>query len=215
MIQGAVMLFLRRFLVAFLVVMPLFLVACLYRPPRVEMKGLNPSSHGSAAVQQYDQDGNGTLSKVELAQCPGILKAIDLYDLNKDGEVTSSEIADRINLWKEHKTASMTVSCSVMLNGRQLDGGKVEFAPEEFFGGKLHPASGEIQGGYAMVFVDPSLLPPDQADLQGVHPGVYKVKITHPTIQIPAKYNTETTLGQEVALDNPDMEALQFDLSTR
>lgn len=209
------MFLLRRICVAFLVVVPLFLAACLYRPPRVEMEGLNPSGISAAAIQQYDRDGDGALSKAELAECPGMLKAIELYDRNSDGKVTGGEIADRINLWQEHKTASMSVSCGVNLNGKPLDGGTVEFVPEEFFGDALHSASGEIQGGFAIVSVDPSLLPPDQADLLGVHPGVYKVKITHPTIKIPAKYNTETTLGQEVALDNPEMETMQFDLSSR
>jgi hypothetical protein len=179
------------------------------------MKGLSPSAHASAAVQQYDQDGDGALSTVELAKCPGILKAMALYDKNSDGKVTADEIADRFNLWLEHKTAYMTVSCNVLLDGKRLDGGTVEFVPEEFFGDALHPASGEIQDGHAIVFVDASLLPPDLADVQGVHPGIYKVKITHPTIQVPAKYNTETTLGQEVALDNPDIQAMRFDLSTR
>jgi len=209
------MFLLRRLAVVLLAVMPLFLGACVYRPPRVEMEGLNPSAISAAAIEQYDGDGDGALSKAELAKCPGMLKAIDLYDLNGDGVVAAAEIADRINLWREHKTASMSVSCGVTLNGKPLDGGTVEFVPEEFFGDGLHPASGEIQGGYALVFVDPNLLPPDQADLQGVHPGIYQVKITHPTIKIPAKYNTETTLGQEVALDNPEMETLQFDLSSR
>ena len=209
------MFLLRRLCVALLVVMPLLLAACLYRPPRVEMEGLSSSAISAAAIQQYDQDGDGALSKAELAKCPGMLKAIELYDLNSDGNITAAEIADRINLWREHKTASMSVSCGVKLNGKPLDGGTVEFVPEEFFGDALHPASGEIQGGYAIVFVDPNLLPADQADLLGVHPGVYKVKVTHPTIKIPAKYNTETTLGQEVALDNPEMETMQFDLSGR
>jgi hypothetical protein len=36
-----------------------------------------------------------------------------------------------------------------------------------------------------------------------VHYGTFKVRITHPSIQIPAKYNTETELGYETEVGNP------------
>jgi hypothetical protein len=87
--------------------------------------------------------------------------------------------------------------------------------PEECFGDSITPAAGEISGGGANVFIDPNLLPPEEANLLGVQPGIYKVKVTHPSIDIPAKYNTETTLGQEVAQDTPDYETMTFDLSSR
>ncbi len=37
------------------------------------------------------------------------------------------------------------------------------------------------------------------ADLMGVQPGLYRVKVTHPDKDIPAKYNEETTLGLDLA----------------
>jgi hypothetical protein len=32
-----------------------------------------------------------------------------------------------------------------------------------------------------------------------IRPGLYRVEITHPSIPVPARYNTETTLGAEVS----------------
>ena len=46
----------------------------------------------------------------------------------------------------------------------------------------------------------------------GVHYGTYRVEITHPTINIPAKYNTATTLGYETERGNP---STSFELKSR
>jgi hypothetical protein len=46
----------------------------------------------------------------------------------------------------------------------------------------------------------PDALPP------GMPPGMYRVEITKPGDNIPAKYNKETELGQEVSLDNIDIQ---------
>ena len=42
-------------------------------------------------------------------------------------------------------------------------------------------------------------LPESQKGMVGIHNGTYRVEITHPEVSIPAKYNTETTLGFEPA----------------
>ena len=36
-----------------------------------------------------------------------------------------------------------------------------------------------------------------------VHVGTFKVRITHPTIKLPARYNTDTELGYESEVGNP------------
>lgn len=42
--------------------------------------------------------------------------------------------------------------------------------------------------------------------------GTYKVRITHPTVNLPAKYNVNTTLGYESQLGSP---VAKFDLSAK
>ena len=50
-------------------------------------------------------------------------------------------------------------------------------------------------------------------ELVGVSPGFYRVQITKSGEKIPAKYNTETTLGQEVARDAKNIEGIPIDLN--
>ena len=48
------------------------------------------------------------------------------------------------------------------------------------------------------------ICPPPRKGLIGIHYGTYKIVITHPSVQIPAKYNSQTTLGYETQRGNPD-----------
>jgi hypothetical protein len=46
--------------------------------------------------------------------------------------------------------------------------------------------------------------------------GTFKIQITHPSQQIPAKYNTQTELGDEVAHDiNPTGAPVRINLTSR
>jgi hypothetical protein len=56
--------------------------------------------------------------------------------------------------------------------------------------------------------------PPRKAgDVPGLSPGFYRVEITKEGENIPAKYNTATTLGLEVGpLDQDVIAAIHFDL---
>jgi hypothetical protein len=46
-------------------------------------------------------------------------------------------------------------------------------------------------------------LPENVRTMKLLQYGTYKVRITHPKIQLPAKYNTETTLGYETKMGSP------------
>ena len=51
-------------------------------------------------------------------------------------------------------------------------------------------------------------MPPEKApaalkNIKLIQYGTFKVRITHPTIKIPAKYNTDTTLGYETIPGQP------------
>ena len=65
----------------------------------------------------------------------------------------------------------------------------------------IKPASGVTgQSGHVEMLIAAEDLPPD-TPYKGMHMGLYKVKITHPKRRIPARFNTQTELGQEVACD--------------
>lgn len=48
-----------------------------------------------------------------------------------------------------------------------------------------------------------------------VQPGIYWIKITHPSIKIPAKYNTDSTLVIEIAKDTLSRGGITWTLSAK
>jgi hypothetical protein len=177
------------------------LAGCSGRRSPVLPPALKPQEAAQAALAAYDADGDGVLSAEELRKAPGLRAA----DRNKDGRVTAEEIAERIAQWQADDIGMTTVVCTVLFDGRPLEGATVTFVPEAFQGEAVKPASGVTQAsGRTGLVIDDELLPRDQKGLRGVQPGFYRVEITHPSIPIPARYNTETTLGYEVHYGGED-----------
>ena len=186
---------------------------CSSRPSRVAQARIDPQSAAKAAMAAYDADGNGSLSAQELQKCPALARSIARCDANKDGSLTADEIAARIRTWQEQRVGLMRFYCRVVRNRAPLAGAAVRFVPEPFLGGEVKPASGTTDAtGTVFLSVAASDLPADQQGLTGVQPGLYKVEITHPKIKLPAKFNSETTLGQEVSLDGEGLGNVVFDV---
>jgi hypothetical protein len=52
--------------------------------------------------------------------------------------------------------------------------------------------------------------------ISGVFGGTYKIQVTHPSRSIPAKYNTATELGEEIAPDiNPNDAPMRLALTSK
>lgn len=176
--------------------------ACSGGPTPVELPDVSPGAAADRALQQYDADGDGVLSRAELAACPAMLAAMDHYDRDRSGTVSKEEIADRISSWQRGGIAIVQLICKVTRDGRPVEGATVRLNPEPFLGGEIKPAVGTTRkGGMAVMEIPAEELPSDMKDVRGVHCGVYKVEITHPQQSIPARYNSETQLGHEVARD--------------
>ena len=190
-------------------------LGCGGQPSPVQPPDIVAQTAAAAALEQYDADKDGALADMELEQCPGILRAIRLYDLDNDGRVSGDEIANRIRVWREIKLGLMSMICVVTMDGRPLNEAQVKLIPEKFLGNNIKTATGTMENGTAILAIADADLPPDQQGLVGVHIGVYKVEITHPSQSIPTKYNTETMLGFEVAQDNPELQNLVFNISSR
>jgi hypothetical protein len=161
------------------------------KPPDVDA-----DEAAAAAIAQYDSDGDELLSQEELSKLPAL--KLSSADTDGDSKVSAGEIATRIRLWSEGTTGILSFYCTVTFDGKVLDGAEVMLDPEPFLGDAVKPAKGITRSDGAILKIDPELLPEDQKMLRGVQPGLYKVRITHPTIKIPARYNTQTTLGQEI-----------------
>ncbi len=177
------------------------------RPRRLYPPSIDGFSSGFRAIEQFDANKDGKLSGAELDKCPGLKAAIDNVDADGNGEITAKEITERIHAWQKSKLSRMSMSCRVRHNGEPLEGAEVKFVPEKFLGENQKTATGKTdQNGMAMICL-PDTLPP------GIAPGFYRVEVTKAGEKIPAKYNTKTIFGQEIALDAKGLqEGIVFDL---
>jgi hypothetical protein len=160
-------------------------------------------------MELYDTNKDGFLDESELDKVPGLKAALKQVDTNGDGKISAAEIDARIATWKASKIGRMGISCRVRNNGKPLAGATVTFVPESFLGGNLRSASGttDAHGVCALKETGGDGSP-------GLSPGFYRVQITKSGEEIPAKYNAETTIGQEVARDAAGNEgAIRLDLN--
>lgn len=184
---------------------------CSQSPSRLHPPAIDASAAGAKAVEIYDTNKDGKISGDELDRCPGLKAAIAQIDTSGQGAVTAEMITARIKSWQDSKIARMPVSCVLMRRGVPLSGATVTFVPEEFLGANVMAASGKTnERGLAAIGV-PTTGPNDPF---GVAPGFYRVEITKTGDKIPAKYNTKTILGQEVAADAKGiLGAIKFNLN--
>lgn len=188
-------------------------IGCSRGPTPVKPPYIDPAAASREAMELYDADHDGKLSDKELEACPGILMHRDLYDTDHDGKISREEVEDRIKKLRASHIGLTRLGVQVRLDGRPLAGATVKLVPEKYLGSDIKGAVG-ITGpaGSASLSIPDEDLPAAQHGLTGVHYGTYKVEITHPTIKIPAKYNTQTTLGYETERGNPFAD---FDLKSR
>ncbi len=179
---------------------------CDRQPPRVLQTPISASGAASKAMELYDTNKDGKISGAELDAAPGLKAALKVMKTDKDRGITSDQIVDRVDKWKESKIGRMSVSVQVYRNGQPLSGATVKLVPEKFLSEYLTvvPQGKTNQTGMAMISLPTT--PGPEGDPPGMGPGIYRVEITKDGEAIPAKYNTNTELGQEVSLDNIDMQ---------
>ncbi len=176
-------------------------------PRRIQPHKIDPPVAGRKAVEQFDANKDGKLSGAELDKCPGLKSAIENVDADGNGEITAQEISDRIQNWLDSKLGRMSFRLQVLHNGKPLEGAEVKYVPEKFLGESFITATGKTDNKGMVHISMPGFNPP------GIAPGFYRVEITKAGEKIPAKYNTKTIFGQEIALDAKGIqEGIVFDL---
>jgi hypothetical protein len=189
------------------------LVGCSRGPGRFEAPEVNPESAAARAMELYDANDDTALSKEELANCPGMLAQIKLYDENGNGAVDQDEISRRLTDLLKYRTGATGLNALVLYNGRPLGGATVVLEPEPYLGDQVQKAEGVTDGaGSADLGIPPEFVPEHLRRIKCVHYGTFKVRITHPTIPLPAKYNTATELGYETQPGDP---YIRFALSSK
>jgi hypothetical protein len=163
-------------------------------PPRIDAVAA-----GRAAISQYDKNGDGRISGEELDKCPGLKAAIGRIDQSGSGDITADTIAARIKAWEKSHVGGIALSFTITHNGTPLGDADVKFVLEKFLGDCVTVATGKTdKNGVARITSEPL---GSQDRRQGIATGFYRVEITKPGENIPAKYNTNTILGQEIAID--------------
>jgi len=182
--------------------------SCARGPAAVNQPYIDPDDAGSQAMQMYDTNGDGKVAGDELLKAPGLNAALERLDKDGDKAVTADEVAERIRTWQKMGRGLMSFAFTATLDGRPLTDAVVTFEPEPFLGDEIKKAScttnASGNGGATIAMEDR----PNPATPSGMHLGLYKVKFSKVVggkETIPTKYNSETTLGQEVATDVPDV----------
>lgn len=196
------------------------LAGCSGGPSRVQAPSISASGAASEAMTTYDKDGDGFIAGAELDAAPALKAAMATLDVDKDGKVSEDEIQQRIEAWQATGIGVMLISGSFKLDGKALTNAEVIFEPEAFLGGNLQAGVGEIDAAGTAIVTIPKDKRPAKDTPPGMPLGFYKVKVSKkPNGQetIPAKFNAETILGQEVSPDDPGIagQKMRFELSTK
>jgi hypothetical protein len=170
---------------------------------------LSPEKSAEQAMQEYDSDGNGSISVEEAAASPGLTAAFEKIDKSADGELSAQEIVDRINYYKNATSWVINGQIRIIHKRRPLVGATVTFEPEPFLGPSFKVCSGVTDDrGEAFIKGDDAL--------PGIYLGFYRVKVNKEVNGkeiLPAKYNEETELGFEANNDVPEIpDMINFEL---
>jgi hypothetical protein len=193
------------------------MIGCSGRPGRVSTPDVDPDEAAALAVQEYDRNADGQLDESELQKCPSLLDARPVYDADKNGLLSPQEIAAGIESWEKRGIGAVQLEFNIRLDGRPLSDAEVKLIPAAFLGDAVKPATGIADaGGYGsfnMAAEDrPANAPKNLAVIQ---PGLYNVEITHPTVNIPAKYNSSTTLGLEASIAGQNPAGVTWSLTSK
>lgn len=184
-----------------------FMVGC-RGTDSVDVPDFDPQSIASKAMEMFDTDSDGSLAGDELDACPGVKAAIPLLDTDGNKQVSTDEIAARVQSWLDSSTGGLPASVSVLYKGKPLGDATVVFEPEPFLEGVISPAEG-FTSMSGRTELDCESLP------FGAQAGFYRVRITSEGTSIPAKYNEATGLGAEVSNESPGLLRGRFEFTLK
>jgi hypothetical protein len=165
---------------------------------------------GWQALARYDRNGDGWLDAKELKHCPALQRSLTAFDKNRDGRLTAEEIAERIATYRAAHVGLMGFTCRLTLDGQPLEGATVTFVPEPFLGPAVQPATGVSDARGT------ACLRTAGAEVPGVACGLFRIEVSRKNASgqetLPARYNTRTVLGLEVAPDAPEQGVLRLPL---
>ncbi len=171
------------------------ITGCVHRTPSIGLPSYNASRIGSATFEALDANHDNMLDAKELEKAPGLKAALVRIDSNKDGRISAEEIEARIGDYQKAGLGLRNETYIFTLNGAPLGDAKVVFTPESFFGSSIQAGEGQTgTNGSTSIKITGNTIP-------GMTCGMYRVSVSKKDGSgkelLPAKYNTETTLGYE------------------
>ncbi len=139
-------------------------------------------------MQAFDADGNGQLDAQELAKSPALHSALARLDADKNGSVSTAEIADRYRTYQQQSDLTAP-NVSVAKARSPVSGATVVLRPPSFVGEELPEFRG-VTDETGHVAFDLS-----QFDRPSLPIGLYDVEISGPVT---------ASVGCEIAEDAPD-----------
>ena len=178
--------------------------------PRVKPPQIDARAAAEGALAEFDADGDQTLRSTEA--CMGIQDQWERYDTDSDGQVSLDELQTRFAKWSSGDTGMMNLRAEVRYRGQPLRGARVEMIPYAFLGDDLQAAEGETDNyGYAFLAIPKANLPKSQQTNHGMQVGLYRVSISHPKQDLPARYHEDTVLSVDLS-PNEANTGVRFDL---
>jgi len=186
------------------------------RKEQVELTVFDVGEITQKAMQQFDNDGDETLSKSELDVSPGLKRAFAGIDIDKNRSISPDELRTRLQAYVDEQIAILPYAIVVTYRGKPLTGATLTLQPEDFLEGVVQQATGITdESGIAKPTIELS----EEIISRGTYgfrSGVYRVAVSKLDATgkeaIPAKYNTETTLGFELKMDEHMTQQLRLDL---
>lgn len=160
---------------------------------------LDAAAAADKAMAEYDQNQDGVLDAKELERCPALRQSLKLLDKNGDGRISAEEIAERLRGYAAAAGNRFSFPCQVTLDSKPLAGAVVTAVPEKFLGTSYRQATGTTDEGGMVYFQE------DGQPEAGLPCGFYRLEVSRKSAQgqetLPARYNSQTTLGLEIAPD--------------
>lgn len=168
--------------------------------PPIAPPPLDPEAVAAAVIREADVDADGVIEKNEFDRMPALAEAIQDFDQDRDGGVSAAELQRWLEDVKASGLAQRAVEGKVLQRNKPMANVTVKFVPEPCMGGRIKAAEAVTDaGGYFSATIP-------GARYRGVHCGFYRIQLTGTTSdgqQLPANYNTHTTLGVAIGPQSP------------
>ncbi len=183
----------------------LFVMSC--NTSTLDSPVFHPRHAAEDVIAMYDSDSNGVLDANEMGASAIIQPVLQRADIDRNGEVTHTELMNRFATYVADELSMTTFPCRLMLDGKPLAQAKVSLMPESFMGQGYEVATGTTSQSGHTVLSTPSIA---TSGFSGVYFGVYRLEVSKKNTRgeelVPEHYNSASQIGQEIAPDLKDLE---------